>query len=239
MLPLLALPFVLGGTNAALTVATDVVFGLNNAMQGRVGSFSDLFDGFLGGNNDTFVGCVSEGVVHGVMSGLKSTIGAPFYAVYNGVRGLGEFSKGDWIDGLVHGATAVTGFTCVTNLAGKISKASGTVAKSQAAKEGLKVLAQESGIASGAFFTTFIDPWIKWFKAGKDGTAVAAKSADDFFSATNKLSQQMSPSFVGPRTKLATEIFEKTAAHKKSVAAYKRTARIQDLVKPNQHIYHV
>lgn len=192
MLPFFALPLMLGATNAGLTVATDVVFGLYNAMQGRMGGLNDSLDGFLGGNNDTFVGCVSEGVVHGVISSF-SVFTAPIKSVYNGVRGLGEFAHGDYIDAAIHTITALTGFSCVTNLASKIVDASGTAAKTQVAKKGLKTIVKESGYASGAFFTKFIDPWIRYFKAG-------AKNSGGV---VDKLMQQHPDAYLGMASQMA------------------------------------
>lgn len=125
MLPLMALPLLMGATSTGVTVATDLAFGVYHATQGKWGDMDDAAAGLIGSKNDSFVACCSEALVHGLIT--HSPLTAIPRAIYNGVRGIGEFIQGDYIDAFVHCSSALTGFDCVTNLVSNLKTANNTL----------------------------------------------------------------------------------------------------------------
>jgi hypothetical protein len=166
-LPLLALPLILGASNSALMVGMDACSAAKHAWDGNIGGFSNLFDGIKGGKNDTFIGCVSEAVVHGVMS-VPKAFTAPIRSAYNGVRALGELAHGDYSDAAMHGIAALTGFDSIRRIVDKLPSARSWNEAGAIVKVGVRHMpADKSASILGRFYGSYVDPWIVRFQGAR------------------------------------------------------------------------
>jgi len=164
MLPLMALPLLMGATSTGVTVATDLAFGVYHATQGKWGDMDDAAAGLIGSKNDSFVACCSEALVHGLIT--HSPLTAIPRAIYNGVRGIGEFIQGDYIDALVHCSSVVTSNRTAKTIAKCLSKEKFDIAKSLT-KKSLRNAAEKSGQVAGGLVKDYVDPFVSFFKNAK------------------------------------------------------------------------
>jgi hypothetical protein len=160
MLPALVIPLLGMATGTATTVLTDVYGAIDNLIKGRYGSIGDALDGVIGGQGDSFVSCMSEALCEGASAFSPMR---PIKAIYELIRSFGEFAQGQYLDGLVHGFGAITGFKAGKHLVSRLAKANDLDEAAELAKKPLGVMAKRGGAAAGYAYQSFVDPFLEIF----------------------------------------------------------------------------